>query len=407
VQYREMGKTGDKVSILGFGCMRLQHGGGRLDEARAERLVRSAIDRGVNYLDTAYLYLGNEALVGRILSGGYRDKVFLATKLPPVQVASRRDMEKLLNTQLERLKTDRIDYYLMHNIMSMEAWERLKKIGVLEFLDQAKAAGKIRRVAFSSHGPKEQFKKLVDDYPWDMAQIQYNYVDVNSQAGREGMEYAASKGIGIAVMEPLRGGYLVNRLPDEVKEIFRRADASRSPAEWGLRWVWNHPEVSLLLSGMNDMTQLDENLRVADEMTPRSLTEGELLIFEDVRTVIAAKMKVPCTGCSYCMPCPAGVDIPGCFDIYNSKAVHRGLNRETSYLIRTSGFDGGVRSYASLCMDCGACEKKCPQGLPIRKHLAEVTGAFEKFYFKPAVGMIRRYMKLRDARHKRRNPPAQ
>lgn len=287
--------------------------------------------------------------------------------------------------------------------MSMEAWERLKKLGILEFLEKAKAAGKIRRTAFSSHGPKEQFKKLVDDYPWDMAQIQYNYVDVNSQAGREGLEYAASKSMGVVVMEPLWGGYLVSRLPDEVREIFSRADDSRSPAEWGLRWVWNHPEVSLLLSGMNDMAQLEENLRVADEMTPRSLTDDELRIYDDVRTVIAAKMKVPCTGCAYCMPCPAGVDIPGCFDIYNSKFVHRGLNRETSYLIRTSGFDGGSRSYASLCRDCGACEKKCPQGLPIRKHLAEDSGVFEKFYFKPAVGLIQRYMKLRSARHKRRN----
>jgi predicted aldo/keto reductase-like oxidoreductase len=402
MQYREMGKTGDKVSILGYGCMRLKEGDGHFDEKQAARLVRSAIDRGVNYVDTAYLYLGNETLVGNILSDGYRDKVLLATKLPPVQVTAQKDMEKLLNTQLERLRTDRIDYYLMHNIMSVEGWERLKQLGVLEFLEKAKAAGKIRRVAFSSHGTKEQFKKIVDDYPWDMAQIQYNYLDEQNQAGREGLRYAAGKGLGIVVMEPLRGGYLVNKLPDEVKTLFDSAPVKRSAAEWGLRWVWNHPEVSLLLSGMNGAPQVEENLRIAGDMTPGSLTDAELRMFADVKAAIASKVKVPCTGCAYCMPCPAGVDIPGCFSIYNDKFIHKGLNRETSYLIRTSGFDGGTRSYASLCKNCGACEKKCPQSIPIRRHLAEVTGEFEKFYFKPAVGMVQGYLKLRAKRGKKK-----
>jgi predicted aldo/keto reductase-like oxidoreductase len=398
--YREMGKTGDKVSALGFGCMRFPRAGGRVDEKRAERLVYSAIDAGVNYVDTAYLYLGNETIVGNILSKGYRDKVLLATKLPPVQVNSRRDMDKILATQLERLRTDRIDYYLMHNIMSMEAWERLKQMGVLEFLEEAKSAGKIRRVAFSSHGTKEQFKRLVDDYPWDMAQIQYNYFDENNQAGKDGLQYAASKGLGVVVMEPLRGGYLVNKLPSEVTDIFGRNPVTRTPAEWGLRWVWNHPEVSLLLSGMNTEAQLDENLRIAGVMTPGALTEQELGMFSEVKAAVAGKVKVPCTGCAYCMPCPAGVDIPGCFSIYNDKFIHKGLNRETSYIIRTSGFDGGARSYASLCKDCGACEKKCPQGLPIRKHLTEVSKEFEKLYFKPAVGMVQGYLKLRARRRK-------
>ena len=401
MQYRQLGKTGDKVSILGFGCMRFPRAGGRVDEKRAERLVHSAIEQGVNYVDTAYLYFGNEAIVGNILSKGYRDKVLLATKMPPVQITARRDMDRILDTELERLKTDRIDYYLMHNIMSIEAWERLKQLGVLEFLEEAKAAGKIRRVAFSSHGTKEQFMRLVDDYPWDMAQIQYNYFDEHNQAGREGMTYAASKGLGIVIMEPLRGGYLVNKLPSEVTDLFDRAPEKRSPAEWGLRWVWNHPEVSLLLSGMNTEAQLEENLRIAGDMTPGALTERELMMFSEVKTVIAGKVKVPCTGCAYCMPCPAGVDIPGLFSIYNDKYIHKGLNRETSYLIRTSGFDGGAKSYASLCRDCGACEKKCPQALPIRRHLREVSKEFEKLYFKPAVGMIQGYQKLRALRRKK------
>ena len=421
MQYREMGKTGDKVSILGFGCMRFPRAGGRVDEKRAEYLVHKAVDGGVNYVDTAYLYLGNETIVGNILSKGYRDKVLLATKLPPVQVTARADMDKILDTQLERLKTDRIDYYLMHNIMSMEAWERLKHLGILEFLEKAKAAGKIRRVAFSSHGTKEQFIRLVDDYPWDMAQIQYNYFDEHNQAGKEGLQYAASKGLGVVVMEPLRGGYLVNKLPPEVTDIFARESASRTPeyaarspeyavrtpAEWGLRWVWNHPEVSLLLSGMNSEAQLDENLRIAGDgsisggISPGALTERELEMFGEIKSVIAGKVRVPCTGCAYCMPCPAGVDIPGCFSIYNDKYLHQGLNRETSYLIRTSGFDGGAKTYASLCKDCSACEKKCPQALPIRKHLKEVSREFERFYFKPAVGMVQGYLKLRARRRKK------
>ncbi len=395
MHYREMGKTGDKTSILGYGCMRFPKSGQRVDEGRAERQVITAIEQGVNYLDTAYLYFGNEAILGNILSKGYRDKVMIATKLPPVQVTSQKDMEKILNLQLERLKTDHIDYYLMHNIMTLQGWERLKQLGAEEFLQKAKDAGKIRHVAFSSHGSKDQFKKIVDDYPWEMAQIQYNYFDENNQAGRDGLQYAASKGIGIVIMEPLRGGYLVNKLPKEVRDIFDKAPTRRSPAEWGLRWVWNHPEVTMLLSGMNEEAQVSENIRIAGDMTPKSLTETELKMFEEVKSAIRNSIKVPCTGCAYCLPCPAGVDIPGCFSIYNDKHIHKGLNRETSYLIRTSGFDGGSPSYASLCKDCGVCEKKCPQSLPIREHLKEVSNEMEKFYFKPAVGLLQGYLKRR------------
>lgn len=398
MQYREMGKTGDKVSILGYGCMRFPRVGGRVDEKRAERQVISAIEQGVNYLDTAYLYFGNEAIVGSILSKGYREKVMIATKLPPVQVNSKQDMVRILNTQLERLRTDHIDYYLVHNLMTFEGWERLKQLGAVEFLESAKAAGKIRRICFSSHAWKDHFIKIVDDYPWDMAQIQYNYLDENNQAGREGLRHAAAKGLGVVVMEPLRGGFLVNKLPDEVREIFENAPEKRSPAEWGLRWVWNHPEVTMLLSGMNEESQITENIRIAGVMTPNSLTESELKMFDGVKDAISKKIKVPCTGCAYCVPCPHGVDIPSCFSIYNDKHIHKGLNRQTSYIIRTSGFDGGKRSYASLCKDCGACEKKCPQGIPIRRFLKDVSGEMERFYFKPAVGLIQGYLKLRAKR---------
>lgn len=401
--YREMGSTGDKVSILGYGCMRFPRNGRKIDEERAERQVISAIEQGVNYFDTAYLYFGNEAILGNILSKGYRDKVLIATKMPPVQINSQKDMEKMLNLELERLKTDHIDYYLMHSMMTMQGWERLKQLGVEDFLQRAKDAGKIRRIAFSFHGAKDQFKKIIDDYPWDMAQIQYNYFDENNQAGKEGLQYAASKGIGIVVMEPLRGGFLVNKLPKQVYDIFDNALVKRSPAEWGLRWVWDHPEVTMLLSGMNEESQVEENIRIASVMTPNSLTAPELKMFDDVKAVVKDAIKIPCTGCGYCMPCPAGVDIPGCFSLYNDKFIHNGLNKQTSYLFRNSGFDGGSLSYASLCKDCGLCEKKCPQSLPIRRHLKEVSNEMEKFYFKPAINIVQGYMKLR-AKKKKETP---
>ncbi len=403
MQYREMGKTGDKVSILGFGCMRLPKSGGRWDEKKSEELIVSAIEKGINYFDTAYLYFGNEALVGKILSGGRRDKVMLATKLPPMQVHSRADMDKFLDIELKRLGTDRIDYYLLHSLMSFDSWQRLKQLGIEDFFEKAKQAGKIRRAAFSYHGWRDDFTKIIDAYPWDMAQIQYNYFDENNQAGKAGLQYAASKGVGVAIMEPLRGGYLVNKLPAEVHDIFSKASPRRSPAEWGLRWVWNHPEVSLLLSGMNELPQLEENVRIASDMAANSLSETELEMFDTVREMIDKKIKVPCTGCAYCLPCPAGVDIPGCFSLYNDKNIHKGLVRESSYLFRTSGFDGGKASYASLCRDCGACEKKCPQSLPIRKYLKDVSRDMEKLYFKPSVHILRGYMKLSAKRRGKRH----
>jgi predicted aldo/keto reductase-like oxidoreductase len=393
MKYREMGSTGDQISILGYGCMRFPR-----DDKSAERQVISAIERGVNYFDTAYLYFGNEAVLGNILSKGYRDKVMIATKLPPVQIGSMKDMEKILNLQLERLKTDHIDYYLMHNIMTFEAWDRLKQLGIEEFLMKSRDAGKIRRIGFSSHGGKEQFKRIVDDYPWDMCQIQYNYYDEFNQAGRGGLEYASSKRLGVVVMEPLRGGNLVNKLPKEAVEAFNRAEPTRSPAEWALRWIWNHPGVTSILSGMNEEAHIEENVRIASVANPDSLTDKELELIQTVKETIKKSMKVPCTGCEYCLPCPAGVNIPLCFSSYNDKFIYRDRRKENSYLVRVSGFDGGGLSYASLCKDCGACEKKCPQGLPIRAHLKEVSRDMEKFYFKAAAKMIQGYYKMRNKR---------
>ncbi|SHI20697.1 hypothetical protein SAMN02745823_03394 [Sporobacter termitidis DSM 10068] len=401
--YREMGKTGDRVSILGYGCMRFPKDGNKIDEARAGKQVISAIERGVNYFDTAYLYRGSEATLGNILSGGYRDKVMIATKMPPMNINSRRDMDKVLEMQLERLKTDRIDYYLVHMLGTMEGWQRLKQLGIEDFFDKARQSGKIRRVAFSFHGGREQFIKIVDDYPWDMAQIQYNYVDEHNQAGREGLEHAAAKGIGISVMEPLRGGFLVNKLPRQVQAVWDGAEAKRTPAEWALRWVWNHPGVSLLLSGMNEEAQLDENIRLAGEVLPNSLTGDDMKVYETVRDILTKTVKVGCTGCSYCMPCPAGVNIPYCFSAYNDRYIYDDRKQRMFYMGVTAGVDGGGRAYASLCKNCGACEKKCPQSLPIRSLLKDVSKEMEPFYFRPLSGLIQGYLKARGGPGKKAN----
>lgn len=396
--YREIPKTGDKLSVLGYGCMRFPQRNGRIDEERTEKQIISAIERGVNYFDTAYIYHGgkSESILGKILEKGYRDKVKIATKLPPYMVHSYNDMEKVLNNQLRKLRTDRIDYYLMHALNNMDGWERLKNLGILEFLEKAKNEGKIINIGFSYHGDKEDFKRIVDDYPWDFCQIQYNYIDENLQAGKEGLEYASEKGLGVIIMEPLRGGSLVGRMPKEIQNIWDRSDIKRSPAEWALRWIWNHPQVNVVLSGMNDEAHIDENIRIAEEAYPNSLTEEELKLYKNVKAEYNRLMKVGCTGCSYCMPCPAGVDIPTCFSYYNSRFLFNNKHTRYQYVGFTGGLTGGKPTRASLCVECGKCEKVCPQHLPIRKHLKEVTKEMEVPYLKPVLWLADKYYKIRD-----------
>ncbi len=393
--YRELGRTGEKVSILGYGCMRFPTKNRRIDIARTERQILAAVEAGVNYFDTAYTYPGSESTLGGILAKGRRQSVMIATKMPLPLVHSYHDMENTLDTQLKRLRTDHLEFYLMHGVMSFKGWQRIKQLGVVEFLEKAKQAGKIRHIGFSFHGDIKQFKELIDDYPWEFCQIQYNYMDEHFQAGKEGLHYASSKGLGVIVMEPLRGGTLTGKLPAEIRSIFDQSESKKTLAEWGLRWVWNHPEVSLVLSGMNEEQHVAENLRIAQSALPNSLTPEDMKTIDQVKARLKSMLKVGCTGCGYCSPCPSGVSIATCFSLYNNRMLlHDGSSR-LAYLGYTTGMDSGKPSYASLCKGCGECEEKCPQKLPIREDLKLVAKEMQPFYFRSVVLLAKGYYKFR------------
>ncbi len=380
--YRKVPKNGDELSILGFGCMRLPvKENGTIDEERATRQVRYAIDHGVNYVDTAWPYhMGeSEPFLGRALADGYREKVKIATKLPSWLVESREDMDKFLNSQLERLRTDHIDYYLIHGL-SGEIWDKMEAFGVMDFLEKAKIDGRIINAGFSFHGSGEDFKRIVDAYPWIFCQIQYNFMDEMDQAGTEGLKYAAAEDLGVIVMEPLLGGNLANSVPPEVEEIWNEASIKRTPAEWALRWVWNHPEVTVVLSGMNEEAQVEENLKIAGEAYPNSLTEAEVQLVSRVEQKYRQLMKIGCTGCQYCLPCPSGVNIPECFSIYNN--LHMFGNKDNAkftYAIRMSGVFTNTEpgGFASQCIECGQCMEICPQSLKIPDLLKAVAEELE------------------------------
>jgi len=382
MQYRKNGKNGDEISTLGYGAMRLPTKNGRIDKEQAKEQIYYAIDHGMNIIDTAYPYHGgsSESFLGEILKDGYREKVKLCTKMPSWSVKKYEDMEKYLKIQLEKLQTDCIDYYLIHNL-SKVSFENLKEIGVLEFLENAKAKGKINNIGFSFHSNLDSFKEIIDAYKWDVCLIQYNYMDEKNQAGTEGLEYAHSQGTNIFIMEPLKGGILAGKVPDNAQEIWDESDTRRSPADWALRWVLNHPEVNTVFSGMGEMGQVEENLKVADEVLPNSLTEDELELYERVKEVYKDLMKVDCTGCGYCMPCPHGVDIPRCFNFYNQKYM---FNESPSfdYLAILGGVFSGQEAYAGLCNGCGKCVRACPQNLEIPELLTDVSSELEGHGFK-------------------------
>lgn len=376
--YRKFGQTNEMVSTLGFGCMRLPLLGEgdptKIDEEKAINLIRYAIDQGVNYIDTAYPYHGidmgkggkSEPLVAKALKDGYREKVKLATKLPSWLIKTREDMDKYLNEQLKRLNTQTIDFYLVHGIDS-STWPQLKEAGVAGFLDQAIKDGRIKYAGFSFHDNLELFKEIVDYYDWSFCQIQYNYLDENFQAGTEGLKYATKKGLGVTIMEPLRGGKLVN-VPEDVNDIFNQSEIKRTPAAWGLGWILNHPEVSVVLSGMNEMEQVSENIKIASETQANSFTEKEMEVIEKAKKSFVKRIKVNCTACGYCMPCPEGVQIPRNFSAYNDYYM---FGKSDTY----NRF--GPKQKASNCVECGKCEEHCPQGIRIPNELKKVKELFE------------------------------
>ena len=369
-------KYGNPISILGYGCMRFTQSMGKIDLKKAESEILEAYNSGVNYYDTAYIYPGSEAALGEILAkNGIRQKVYIATKLPHYLIKNLDAMERLFNEQLKRLKTDYIDYYLMHMLTDVQTWEKLKKLGIEQWLEEKKKSGAIRQIGFSYHGNTDMFCRLVDAYPWDFCQIQYNYMDEHSQAGRRGLYYAHEKGLPVVIMEPLRGGKLVSMLPDTAKKIFEQYPVSHTPAQWAFRWLWNQKEVTCVLSGMNTLEIVQDNVRTASTATVGELGQAEEDMLRQVVTAINGKMKVGCTGCGYCVPCPKHVDIPGTFAAYNRLYTEGKFSGIKEYFMCTAARADSTA--ASNCIGCGKCEKHCPQQIPIRQELKNAQKELE------------------------------
>ncbi len=383
MQYKKLGSTNLELSILGFGCMRFpasnadtaaNHLQLKIDEKKSREMIEYAIANGVNYFDTGYMYHSGESekFVGKVLKQGFRDKIKLATKLPFFFINEKNDMNRILNEQFERLQTDYFDLYLMHGI-NKDSWERAKSLGAIEFIEKMKKQGRAKYIGFSFHGSADDFIYLIDDYDWDFTQIQYNYYDTNYQAGKKGLKYAYEKGMGVVIMEPLRGGMLTD-LPEDILNVFKRSDKYKTPAEWGLRWVWNHNEVSSVLSGMSSMEQLKENIEIANSVKTGDFTPENNSIINDVISSLKTKLKINCTNCAYCLPCPYGVNIPQCFAFYNDLFL---FNDDKTSRMRYT-FMLRPENKASNCKACGECVKKCPQQINIIEQLASVKNEFEK-----------------------------
>lgn len=381
MRYIAFGTTGLQVSVLGFGCMRfpvIGNDNSRIDEEQAMKMIHYAIDNGVNYFDTAYPYHAfdfskggaSEPFLAKALKNGYREKVYLATKLPSWLVQSGEDMDRFLNEQMERLDTGAIDFYLLHGLDGT-SWKKLLQLGVLEFLDSALDAGKIRYAGFSYHDEVGLFKEIVDAYDWTFCQIQYNYMDEEYQAGTEGLKYADAKGLAVVAMEPLRGGTLVNGLPPAARKVLEQVAPERTAVGWALHWLWKQPEVTVVLSGMSHLDHVKENLQLANDLSQKEWTVKDKDTLQSATRMIRSMQKVDCTACSYCMPCPEGVNIPRNFSLYND---HHMLNDPAAKLRYQRLLSDTAK--ASNCIQCGLCEPQCPQGIPIRAELEHVAELF-------------------------------
>jgi uncharacterized protein len=389
MQYRKMPKIDEELSALGYGCMRFPTVlGGVIDKDQAKEQLLLAIDNGLNYLDTAFPYHlgGSESFLGEhILKDGYREKVYIATKMPSFFVRKSENLQKFFDKQIEKLNLDYIDYYLIH-ALNGSLWDKMLSFGIIDFMDMLKREKKVRYMGFSFHGSIDDFKRIVDDYDWDFTQVQYNLLDEHFQAGAEGIEYAASKDIGVVIMEPLRGGVLVGQIPKSVQKIWDEAPLKRSPADWALRWIWNNPNVHVVLSGMNKKNHIIENMNTAHSSYANSLTDEELVIVDRVKEEYRRLLQVGCTGCRYCMPCPAGIDIPAAFHSLNSLHLYKRLMSLYEYASVT-GLEKDPK-WTSACIDCGNCEKACPQNIEVRKEFLKVQRSIER----PIVKFLIRYV---------------
>ena len=395
MQYRK-NRNGEPVSLLGYGCMRFTKKGNSIDYDKAEKEVMRAVGLGVNYLDTAYVYPGSEEVVGKIVERNkIRDRVNIATKLPQYLVRRREQIDRYFDEELARLRTDHIDYYLMHMFTDISEWTKLQGFGIEEWIRSKKESGQIRNIGFSFHGNSEMFLRILDAYDWDFCQIQYNYLDEHSQAGRTGLQRAEEKGIPVVIMEPLRGGKLVNLLPDECKTLIRdygkqKKDRNWTPAEWSFRWLMSQSGVTCVLSGMNSLEMVEENCRIASESKVGEFTPEDFGLIEKIVAGINRKMKIGCTGCAYCMPCPKGVDIPGIFRCYNRMYTENRFAGfwefyQTLALRRNPPF-------SSQCVGCGKCEQHCPQALPIRKYLKTADRALRPYPIRGVLAVVRKFM---------------
>ncbi|MBP5325037.1 MAG: aldo/keto reductase [Pseudobutyrivibrio sp.] len=383
-------KYGNPISILGYGCMRFTTKGGSIDIDKAEKEIMAAYEAGVNYYDTAYVYPGSEATLGVILErNNIREKINIATKLPQYLVKNRESLDKYFDEELKRLKTDYIDYYLMHHMTAINQWDKLEQVGIRDWIKEKKESGQIRNIGFSYHGNTEDFIGILDSYDWDFCQIQYNYVDEHTQAGLKGLRHAAEKGIPVVIMEPLRGGKLVNLLPEKAKKEIAASPKGYTNAELGLRWLWNQPEVTCVLSGMNSPEMVAENCRIASDAEAGSFDEDDFALIERVKEAIRETERVGCTGCRYCMPCPKGVDIPALFRSYNMTSLESKSQARFEYA-QTVGLKSEP-AFATQCIECGKCEQHCPQNIPIRQMIKEADRVVRPWPYKIGINIVRKF----------------